>query len=75
MLDYLRNQMGLKVAMITGDNKATALRVAKHLEIPETSVTYRAYPKDKKKVVMQLQAQGEKVMFVGDGVNDSPVLA
>jgi len=71
----MRKTMGLKVAMITGDNKHTALRVAKYLEIPEEFVTYRAYPKDKKKVVMKYQAAGEKVMFVGDGVNDSPVLA
>lgn len=75
VLSYMRNVMGLKIAMITGDNKHTALRVAKYLEIPEANVTYRAYPNDKKKVVMKLQSQGEKVMFVGDGVNDSPVLA
>lgn len=75
VLDYMRTKMGLKVAMITGDNKHTALRVAKYLNIPEENVTYRAYPNDKKKVVMKLQAQGERVMFVGDGVNDSPVLA
>merc|ERR1711879_523194 len=38
-------------------------------------VTFRAYPNDKKRVVRELQKSGEKVMFVGDGVNDSPVLA
>ena len=75
VLDYMRDKMGLKVAMCTGDNKYTALRVAKYLEMPEESVTYRAYPNDKKKLVKKLQEQGEKVMFVGDGVNDSPVLA
>jgi len=48
--------MGLKVMMITGDNKHTALKVAKYLEIPEENVTYRAYPNDKKKVVMKLQS-------------------
>lgn len=51
----MRNKMGLKVAMITGDNKHTALRVAKYLDIPEQNVTYRAYPSDKKKVVMKFQ--------------------
>ena len=61
--------------MITGDNKHTALRVAKYLDIPAENVTYRAYPNDKKKAVTLRQKAGEKVMFVGDGVNDSPVLA
>lgn len=75
VLNYMRRNMGLKVSMITGDNKHTALKVAKYLDIPVENVTYRAYPKDKKKVVMKLQQKGEKVMFVGDGVNDSPVLA
>lgn len=54
VLNYMRNVMGLKIAMITGDNKHTALRVAKYLDIPEANVTYRAYPNDKKKVVMKL---------------------
>jgi Cd2+/Zn2+-exporting ATPase len=36
---------------------------------------YKAYPADKKKAVEMMQAKGEKVMFVGDGINDSPVLA
>ena len=75
VIDFMRKEMGFKIAMITGDNKHTALRVARYLEIPEEFVTYRAYPNDKKKVVMKYQSQGEKVMFVGDGVNDSPVLA
>lgn len=61
--------------MITGDNKFAALKVAKHLGIPQDLVTYRAYPNDKRQVVQKLQEQGEVVMFVGDGVNDSPVLA
>ena len=75
VLDYMRKEMGLKVMMITGDNKHTALKVADYLNIPIENVTYRAYPNEKKKAVMKLQNEGEKVMFVGDGVNDSPVLA
>ena len=71
----MRRNLGLKVAMITGDNKHTALKVAKYLDIPAENVTYRAYPNDKKNAVIKLQRRGEKVMFVGDGVNDSPVLA
>lgn len=46
--------MGLKVAMITGDNKFTALKVANYLNIAPEMVTYRAYPHQKKKVVQQL---------------------
>lgn len=61
--------------MITGDNKYAALRVAKYLDIPPEFVTYRAYPKEKKKRVIKYQKEGEKVMFIGDGVNDSPALA
>ena len=75
VLNYMRRNLGLKVAMITGDNKHTALKVAKYLDIPAENVTYRAYPNDKKNAVIKLQRRGEKVMFVGDGVNDSPVLA
>lgn len=38
-------------------------------------VTYQAYPETKKEVVEKYQSEGKKVMFVGDGINDSPVLA
>ena len=61
--------------MITGDNKHSALKVAKHLDIPVENVTYSAYPETKKKMVEKYQSEGKKVMFVGDGINDSPVLA
>lgn len=54
VVNYMRDKMGLKVAMCTGDNKYTALRVAKYLDIPEDMVTFRAYPNDKKKVVKKL---------------------
>jgi Cu+-exporting ATPase len=67
--------MGLRVCMITGDNKHSALKVAKHLNIPVKNVTYEAYPETKRQVVQKYQKNGEKVMFVGDGINDSPVLA
>lgn len=61
--------------MITGDNNFTAMKVANHLGIPDQYVTSRAYPHQKKQVVKKYQSQGEVVMFVGDGVNDSLVLA
>lgn len=47
----MANVLKLKVGMITGDNKHTALKVAKHLEIPLENVRYRAYPNEKKKTV------------------------
>jgi Cu+-exporting ATPase len=61
--------------MITGDNKHAAYKVAKYLGIDLQNVVYKAYPDDKKKTVEKFQERNEKVMFVGDGINDSPVLA
>jgi Cu+-exporting ATPase len=52
VLSYLKNVLKLKVGMITGDNKHTALKVAKYLSIPIENVSYRANPNDKKKTVM-----------------------
>ena len=75
VVTYLRDVMNMKVAMITGDNEHAAMRVARYLDIPSSNVTFRAYPNDKKRTVKRFQSQGEKVMFIGDGVNDSPVLA
>jgi len=51
VVKYLQNVMKLKVAMITGDNEHAAMKVAKHLDIPSTMVTFRAYPNEKKRVV------------------------
>jgi Cu+-exporting ATPase len=75
VIKYMKDVLKLEVAMITGDNKHTAVKVAQHLKIPLENVTYRAYPNDKKATVQKFQENGHKVMFVGDGVNDSPVLA
>ena len=65
----------MKVCMITGDNKHSALKVAKYLNIDPKNVTYSAYPDTKRQVVIQYQKEGSNVMFIGDGINDSPVLA
>lgn len=75
VVHYLQKVMGMRVCMITGDNKHSALKVAEHLKIDPKDVTYSAYPETKRDVVMQLQRAGHKVMFIGDGINDSPVLA
>lgn len=61
--------------MITGDNKHTARKVANHLGISMENTYSEAYPEQKKAIVEQYQSQGKKVLFIGDGINDSPVLA
>jgi P-type E1-E2 ATPase len=75
VVNYFQTKMKIKVGMITGDNQYAAFKVADYLKIPRDLVTFKAYPGQKKKIVSSYQLAGEKVMFVGDGVNDSPVLA
>lgn len=66
-------QRGIKTAMLTGDNRLSALAIAH--EIGMDAVYADVKPEDKMNVVKQLQKDGEIVAFIGDGINDAPVLA
>ncbi|EHQ52242.1 heavy metal translocating P-type ATPase [Ectothiorhodospira sp. PHS-1] len=65
--------LGLKVVMITGDDERTARAVARQLGIDE--VVAQVLPEGKVDAVQRLRASGDKVAFVGDGINDAPALA
>ncbi|MGN1040368.1 MAG: HAD-IC family P-type ATPase, partial [Candidatus Fimimonas sp.] len=66
-------QANCKTVLLTGDNEKTAQAVAQKVGVDECHS--QLLPQDKAAIVEQMMAQGKKVAFVGDGINDAPVLA
>ena len=67
------HSMGIKVAMLTGDNKVTANAIAKEVNIDV--VISDVLPNEKSNVIESFQKENRKVAMVGDGINDAPALA
>ncbi|MFP4129746.1 MAG: heavy metal translocating P-type ATPase [Halorhodospira sp.] len=67
------HRLGLRTVMLTGDGRATAEAVARELAIQE--VRAEVLPADKEQAISDLQDEGRRVAFVGDGINDAPALA
>lgn len=74
-ISVLMHRMGVKVAMVTGDQPSTAHAVAAAVGIPEDCVYAGASPDQKQIIIRELRDKGEVVAMVGDGINDSPALA
>jgi P-type Cu+ transporter len=68
------HQVGLKTYLLTGDNKLTAASIAKQVGISTDNVFAEVKPEQKAEFIKKLQSQGERVAFVGDGINDAPAL-
>ena len=73
VVDRLRAH-GLKTFLVTGDNVTTARSIGTQAGIAPENVFAEVRPEDKAELVKKLQGQGERVAFVGDGINDAPAL-
>lgn len=73
VVEQLRRQ-GLRTCLLTGDNALTAASVGRQANIPAGDVFAEVRPEQKADFVRKLQQQGERVAFVGDGINDAPAL-
>lgn len=69
------HQMNIKTAIVTGDQRTTAVAVAMAVGISPDNVYAGVSPDQKQAIIKQIQSQGEIVAMVGDGINDSPALA
>ncbi|KHN96870.1 ATPase, P-type, heavy metal translocating [Metarhizium album ARSEF 1941] len=69
------HRMGIKTAVVTGDQRSTALAVAAAVGISSHDVYAGVSPDQKQAIIKQIQGRGEVVAMVGDGINDSPALA
>jgi P-type Cu+ transporter len=65
---------GMRVYLITGDQRATAMAIANQAGIARANVFAEILAEQKAEVVGRLQQQGERIAFVGDGINDAPAL-
>jgi len=65
---------GLHIYLLTGDNKVTAASIAKEVGIADENIFAEVRPEQKAEFIKKLQARGERVAFVGDGINDAPAL-
>lgn len=66
------NKLGKKTVMLTGDNKSAAEFIGKEAGIDK--IYAELLPADKEKIIRSLQEKGEKIAFIGDGINDAPAL-
>ena len=71
----LLRRTGIRVIMLTGDARTSALAIGRDLGLGEADVVSDVRPADKARVVEKLEANGETVAMAGDGINDAPALA